>query len=279
MNKPNHDTVKNPEAKKPEPLKEADKPKLGSARINAELVYSILAKDYPTYDEFKILLENVSTGVLAKRYLHSGLPKVFEKEPHKYLAFRESLARVFRVASQNIAVMGSARFGFSTSPRKQEAGEKQLDENSDMDLVIIAPDFFQRALELFADFSFSALRDVSALKSDPDRKKDEKVEVSKNDLVAIRRRSKSLNFGYVNPADFEDGSIEKQAFYDMKREAGMLLLGTAPPGPISRVGAWIYRDWDAAERMYEFSFRQFGKSVGVNSADEQNSEDPLGDDD
>jgi len=241
---------------------------------NAEQVYRILAKDHPTREEFKLLLSNVSTGVLAKRYLHTGLPMVFKNEPHKYLAFREAVGRVFKVAPQNIVVMGSARFGFSTSPSKQKHGEKSLDENSDMDLVIVSKQVFEKALVSFADYTFRALRDLDALKSDP-KNADETVSVSKEHLVAIRRRAKSLHFGYVNPADFEDGTPEKQAFYDMKREAGTLLLGTAPPGPISRVGAWLYRDWDAAERMYEFSFNTLAKSLGVRSADEASQSDEL----
>ena len=92
--------------------------------------------------------------------------------------------------------------------------------------------------------------------------------MSKQVMVTLRRRAKALNFGYVNPSDFTDGSPEKQRFYDMKREAGTQLFGTAPPGPINRVGAWIYRDWDAAERMYEFSFDQLAKALGVPAKDE-----------
>jgi hypothetical protein len=225
--------------------------------------YELLAKDHPTPDEFKLLLEHMAPGVLAKRYLASGLPYVFRDQPHKYLAFREAAGRIFDVPPQQIAVMGSARFGFSTSPKKQTRdGAKVLDENSDMDLVVISPNLYQRALESFATFCFDELRSVTALTSDAESPTED-VKIRKNVMLALRRRSKALFFGYVSPNDLADRSIEKQQLYDMLREAGTQLFGTAPPGPINRVSARIYRDWDSAERAYEFSFGRLAKTQGI----------------
>lgn len=229
----------------------------------AETIYELLAKDQPSESEFRMLLEHVSQGVLAKRYLHTGLPFVFKEQPHKYLAFRESVGRIFGVPTQNLAVMGSARFGFSTSPRKyQEGSPKPFDESSDMDMVVVSEDMFVQALASFADYAWRQLRGIDELKSDAQSPTD-KIQLNKELMLTLRRRAKGFNFGYVNPVDLEDGTPEKQKFYDMKREAGTQLFGTAPPGPIHRVGARIYRDWDAAERMCEFSFRQLAKTWGV----------------
>lgn len=238
----------------------------------ATKVYDLLAKDHPSEDEFRTLMAHVAPGVLAKRYLLTGLPFVFKDQPHKYLAFREAVAKIFSVRPQDIAVMGSARFGFSTNPGKQsERGAKQLDHSSDMDLVIISSTFFEASLEQFAEFVFSVLRSDEALKSEASKSSDT-VQINKAKLVSIRKRAKGFAFGYVNPTDLEDGTDQKQLFYDMKREAGMQLFGTAPPGPINRIGAWVYRDWDSAERMYEFSFRQLAKAWKVLATDD--SEEP-----
>ena len=59
----------------------------------------------------------------------------------------------------------------------------------------------------------------------------------------------------------------------MQREAATQLFGTAPPGPINRVGARVYRDWDAAERAYEFSFKKLAESEGVQLTDAYAPED------
>ncbi|MCA9032693.1 MAG: hypothetical protein KDA66_17880 [Planctomycetaceae bacterium] len=231
-------------------------------------VYELLAKDHPTEEEFRVLLKHVSPGVLAKRYLSTGLPFVFKDQPHKFLAFREALAKIFSVRPQDIAVMGSARFGFSTNPGKQsEAGAKQLDHSSDMDLVIVSKTFVDQSLSSFAEYVFSVLRNEESLKSDA-KKPTDTVQLNKEHMLAARRRAKGFSFGYVNPSDLEDGTAEKQLFYDMKREAGTQLFGTAPPGPINRIGAWVYKDWDSAERMYEFSFRQLARAWKILSPDD-----------
>lgn len=235
---------------------------------NATKVYELLAKDHPSPDEFKLLLENVSPGVLAKRYLLTGLPFVFDKQPQQYLAFREATGRIFGVAPQQISVMGSARFGFSASPRKQgEDGPKELDQNSDMDLIIVSDLIYQRALEDLVKFSFSVLRNHPDLRSDP-TSDEETVTIPKHQILAIRNRAKALHFGYVSPSDLTDGSAFKQEMYDKQREAQTQLFGTAPPGPINRIGARIYRDWEAAERAYEFSFLQLSRSLGLKTSEQ-----------
>lgn len=240
---------------------------------NAEKVYELLASDHPSPDEFKVLLKHVAPGVLAKRFLSSGLPFVFKNQPHKYLAFREAVGRVFDVPPQNVAVMGSARFGFSTSPRKQtEEGAKPLDQDSDMDLVIVSEQLYLVAIESFAEHVFDKLIHLDELKSDA-KTKNETVNANKEMLLGFRRRAKALHFGYVTPSDYPDGSPEKQHFYDKQREAATQLFGTAPPGPINRIGARIYRDWDSAERAYEFSFKRLAEALGVIYAAEELEED------
>ncbi len=124
-----------------------------------------------------------------------------------------------------------------------------------MDLVVISESRFTDELESFAEFVFASLRNEKELKTDL-KKGDETISLSKRTLQTIRNRAKALALGYVNPSDLPDNTPEKQRFYDLLREAGTQLVRTSPPGPINRVSARIYRDWDAAERIYEYSFRK-----------------------
>lgn len=239
----------------------------------SDKVYELLASDHPSADEFKVLLEHVAPGVLAKRFLSSGLPFVFKNQPHKYLAFREAVGRIFDVPPQNVAIMGSARFGFSTSPRKQtDNGAKPLDADSDMDLVIISDRHFLEAVQLFSEHVFHSLINLKDLKSDA-KNKTETVPTNKQMLLGFRRRAKALHFGYISPSDLPDGSDEKQVFYDKQREAATQLFGTAPPGPINRIGARIYRHWDSAERSYEFSFKRLADVLGLSYLGDDSEED------
>jgi hypothetical protein len=59
----------------------------------------------------------------------------------------------------------------------------------------------------------------------------------------------------------------------MQREAATQLFGTAPPGPINRIGARIYRDWDSAERSYEFSFKRLTEVLGLSYEEHSELED------
>lgn len=241
----------------------------------SERVYELLGSDHPSQDDFKDLLQHVAPGVLAKRFLSSGLPFVFKNQPHKYLAFREAVGRIYDVPPQNVAVMGSARFGFSTSPHKQTgSGAKLLDADSDMDLVIVSERFFLQAVESFSEHVFVSLVGISELKSDA-KSKDEMIQVNKAMLLGFRRRAKALHFGYVSPSDLPDGSNEKQSFYDKQREAATQLFGTAPPGPINRIGARIYRHWDSAERSYEFSFKRLADVLGLSYVGDVSEEDDV----
>jgi hypothetical protein len=178
--------------------------------------------------------------------------------------------------------MGSARFGFSTSPRKQsKSGAKPLDEDSDLDLVVVSAPLFQSALESFATFTFAGLRAHADLKSDV-ISVEQVVKVKKGFALSLRRRAKALFYGYVSPSDLENGTSEKQRLYDMQREAATQLFGTAPPGPINHIGTRIYRDWDAAERQYEFSLMTLANVMGVAVHDtshetEEEDDDPAED--
>ncbi len=232
----------------------------------AKKAYDLLAKDIPTEADFKTLLQYVSYGVLAKRYLSMGLPFVFKDQPQKLLAFREAVGRIFDVLPQNIAIMGSGRFGFSTNPHKHDDGKpKKLDENSDIDLVVVSAEWFARELSRFSSYTFGLLRDHPKLKSDA-KSGAETVDVNKEDMLSLRNRSKALSLGYVNPSDLD--AEARQEYYDLMKDIGTQLVGTSPPGPIHRCTARIYRDWQAAERSYEYSFKQLAKSWGLGFADE-----------
>lgn len=228
----------------------------------ASEIYELLSKDHPSEEEFDRLLKHVPPGVLAKCALNMGLPFVFKGQPHTYLTFKEAVARIYAVPPQDIAVMGSAKFGFSTSPHKQDGGAKPIDEDSDLDLVIVSERLYRQALQAFASFSFSILRDVDALKKD-DLGEDAKAELPALQMQRLRNQSKGFAFGWVSPGDLEDGTELKQHYYDMQREANTQLFGQQPPGPIARIGARVYKDWDSAERSYEFSFKQLAKARGV----------------
>lgn len=61
-----------------------------------------------------------------------------------YDDFRAALAGVLNVNPQNIAIVGSAKFGVSLSPRKNF---KEFGEDSDIDVVVVSPKWFETIWE------------------------------------------------------------------------------------------------------------------------------------
>lgn len=63
----------------------------------------------------------------------------------EYAEFREGFAEIFRVSAGDVAVVGSAKFGFSLSPRKGlrdfQPDEEQPDP-SDLDVVVVSKAMF-----------------------------------------------------------------------------------------------------------------------------------------
>lgn len=234
-------------------------------------VYELLAKDHPTEEEFRILLNLVEYGVLAKRYLHTGLPFVFINEPHKYLSFREAVGRIFDVLPQQISVMGSARFGFSLSPKKQtKNGAKTIDENSDLDLVIVSSEIYQEVLEDLVSYTYNVTREYEKILNDH-KNQDKEISIKTQSMSSLHGRARSLYHGYVRPGDLDYDSELRNRLYAMQNAAATQLFGTAPPGPITRIGARIFRTWRSAEKSYEYSFDRLARSFEIRGENRKNS--------
>lgn len=141
--------------------------------------------------------------VLAKVFLLEGTPFVFEKSPMKYIVFREQVADRFGVGSQDVAIVGSARLGYSPSPHpdKDPKGPpkfgKKFSESSDVDVVIISEPLFHRGtLELFEELSRlpPALHDVR-----PAADAGKKIEVDARSLKRLKEATRNFVYQNFNP--------------------------------------------------------------------------------
>jgi hypothetical protein len=230
----------------------------GKAKVSGQSrLYKLLAKDYPSPDELRELLAGIALGVLAKRYLHSGLPHVFADCPHKYVAFCESAAKLFGARARDVAIMGSARFGFSIAP---DSFGKALSGASDADVMVIAPALYEDEVSEFAARVAEALEHFGSAWKLAD---DQEVKLEAGIVSELRGRALAIRFGFLDPSRLPDRDPRKQDLFDKMEEAGTQLLGTAPPGPVSKVGVRVFRDWEAAERNVEHSLRTLANRLGL----------------
>lgn len=89
---------------------------------------------YPTTEEFKAILLSERLDKIVKTHVFSGVPYVFQEEPHLLDTLRNHLSDSMPIGKTNIAVVGSARIGFSLSP---DTFPRAFSATSDIDVLVV----------------------------------------------------------------------------------------------------------------------------------------------
>ncbi len=100
---------------------------------------SLLAKQYPTADEWRRLVEEFAPEAIAHKLLLAHVPYVFRDEPLKFALFRRTIADAFAVEPSNVFIVGSAMAGRSL---KSKAISQEYSSKSDIDTLIISEHVF-----------------------------------------------------------------------------------------------------------------------------------------
>jgi len=105
-----------------------------------------------TVDEFKGKLrdKSISDLVIVQRYITHEPPFVFGGDDDKYFKLKKTIAEKFALNPQDVIMIGSAKLGFSISPLKRW---QPFRDESDIDMVIISPDIFDRFWKELYDFN------------------------------------------------------------------------------------------------------------------------------
>lgn len=105
-----------------------------------------------TVDEFKTKLrdEAISDLEIVQGYITHGPAFVFRDDDEKYFKLKRAIAQKFGLNPQDIIMIGSAKLGFSISPLKLW---KPFNEDSDIDMVIISPEVFDKFWKELYDFN------------------------------------------------------------------------------------------------------------------------------
>jgi hypothetical protein len=89
---------------------------------------------YPTAEEFKDLLRNRPLNELVQHYIFGGEPFAFRKQPRVLELLYRHLRNELNVEPQHLAIVGSAKIGFSVSP---ESFPRPFSATSDIDIVVV----------------------------------------------------------------------------------------------------------------------------------------------
>lgn len=80
---------------------------------------SLLAKPYPTAEEWRTLVQQFAPEAIAHRFLLAHIPFVFRDEPLKYALFRRTIGDAFAVEPSSVFIVGSAMGERSIRQRKR----------------------------------------------------------------------------------------------------------------------------------------------------------------
>lgn len=209
----------------------------------------------PSPDQFKELICRIdSHEVLAKVFLLEGVPFVFEESPMKYVIFREQVADRFKVGSQDVCIVGSAKLGYSPSSYKFGT---PFNETSDVDVVVISDELFDRGSRaLFAELNkldppLHAVRPY--LYGD---KKGKPPEIPLQAWRSFKEAARNFVYQNFNPGLLsKDHPLRAEIFSAISSTSG-LFLALAPQVFVSKLRCRAFRTWKSAEDYYANSLRE-----------------------
>ena len=106
-----------------------------------------------TVDSFKAKVLELGPAEFNAKYLFDTKVWYFDEGPDRndfgnYDDFRLMVSKLFRVNNNEIAIFGSAKYGFSCSPEK---GFKEFNEESDIDVAVISSALFRSTWQALLD--------------------------------------------------------------------------------------------------------------------------------
>lgn len=96
---------------------------------------------YPTVAEFKDILLTDTIDNIINRHIFEGNPYVFRNSPKDLDTLKNHLASKLPIMKPNIAVIGSAKLGFSLNP---DTFFRQFSDDSDIDIAIVDDALFDK---------------------------------------------------------------------------------------------------------------------------------------
>jgi hypothetical protein len=94
---------------------------------------------YPTPSEFGAILRAQALDDVVRQHVFEGIPYVIRNKPRSMPRLTEHLLAKMNVPAENIAVVGSAKIGFSLSP---DNFPRKFSSYSDIDVVVVSEPLF-----------------------------------------------------------------------------------------------------------------------------------------
>ena len=210
----------------------------------------MLDSPYPEPDIFLKALNRTSRmgrEILASLFLTEGVPVAFIKCPPIYELLRKWLGEELNINTKQITLLGSARIGYSLSPRKFG---KEFGVDSDLDLSIVANNIFEK-LKIESNNFINDYRDKKiAPKNDSQRHYWEEN---------IKFIKKNLSNGFI---DVNKIPYIKERYPEFQYLGNLMWrlkekLHVTPNAPnIKRASLRVYDTWNSLINRVSFNFNK-----------------------
>lgn len=232
----------------------------------SKLLATLRRSGFPTKEEFRDLVIRLENHrVLAKVFILEGTPFVFKSSPMKYVIFREQVADLFDIGSQEVCIVGSAKLGYSVAPSSASFGTP-FSEASDVDVVIISEELFTRgSRELFDSLRDTPpkIREVYDYLAAGNGDNEIKTPPSFDYIrwVTIKNAMRNFVFNNFNPGNLPDRHPLQREIFDKIGSTSGLFLALEPQVFVSKIRARIFRNWRAAEDYYSHNLLELKKAL------------------
>ena len=96
--------------------------------------------------------ERVADELIVQRHIVHPSPFVFDGDDGMYFSIKHEISNHFQVNPEDVKMVGSAKLGFSIAPHQLW---KPFDDESDIDMVIVSPEVFDRFWKQLYDFNIN----------------------------------------------------------------------------------------------------------------------------
>jgi hypothetical protein len=106
---------------------------------------------YPTPGQFGEILRAQPLDDVVRQHVFQGVPYVFRNKPSSMQRLTDHLCSKMNVTADNIAVVGSAKIGFSLSP---DNFPRKFSSLSDIDVVIVSEPLFDEVWQTMLRWNY-----------------------------------------------------------------------------------------------------------------------------
>jgi hypothetical protein len=168
-------------------------------------------------------------SIVHRFIIYEGAPYVFEGAEEKYLTLKETIASHFAIHPDTIKMVGSAKMGFSISPKQTW---RELNDDSDIDMVLISERIFDTFWKEIFRFN---------------------IDLVARTRLADKRYFKFLDYffsGWLRPDLFPFNNSTKEKWFEYFRSISYGDYG------YRKITCAIFRDMDFFQTYHAMNIRQ-----------------------